>query len=90
MSPVIQSIRSKAMTQMLTLKTNTVGTSLGGPVVKNPPVNAGDTGLIPDPGRFHVPWSNYTHRPQLLSQHALGPTMDNKRGRNNEKPATRG
>ena len=29
------------MTQMLTLKTNTVGTSLGGPVVKNPPVNAG-------------------------------------------------
>ena len=41
MSLVIQSIRSKTMTQMLTLKTNTVGTSLGGPVVKNPPVNAG-------------------------------------------------
>jgi len=24
----------------------------GGPVVKNLPANAGDTGLIPDPGRF--------------------------------------
>ena len=30
----------------------------GGPVVKNPPANAGVTGLIPDPGRSHVPWSN--------------------------------
>ena len=38
---VTQSLRSKAMTQMLTLKTNTVGTSLSGPVVKNPPANAG-------------------------------------------------
>ena len=54
---VIQSLRSKAVTQMLTLKTNTVGTSLGGPVVKNPPANAGDAGLIPGPGRLHVPWS---------------------------------
>ena len=26
----------------------------GGPVVKNPPANAGDTGLIPGPGRFHT------------------------------------
>ena len=26
----------------------------GGPVVKNPPANAGDTGLIPGQGRFHV------------------------------------
>ena len=24
----------------------------GGPVVKNPPANAGDMGLIPAPGRF--------------------------------------
>ena len=23
--------------------------------VKNPPSNAGDTGLIPDPGRSHIP-----------------------------------
>ena len=30
----------------------------GGPVVKNLPVNAGDMDLIPDPGMFHVPWSN--------------------------------
>ena len=27
----------------------------GGAVVKNPPANAGDIGLISDPGRFHMP-----------------------------------
>ena len=28
----------------------------GGPVVKNPPANAGDTGSIPEnQGRFHMP-----------------------------------
>ena len=30
----------------------------GGSVVKNPPANAGDTVLIPDLGRSHVPRSN--------------------------------
>ena len=30
----------------------------GSAVVKNPPVNAGDMGLIPDPGRSHMPRSN--------------------------------
>ena len=30
----------------------------GGPVDKNLPANTGDTGLIPSPGRFHLPWSN--------------------------------
>ena len=30
----------------------------GGPVVKNPPANAGDTDLIPSLGRFHMPWGN--------------------------------
>ena len=30
----------------------------GGSVVKNPPANAGVTGLITDPGRSHVLWSN--------------------------------
>ena len=27
----------------------------GGPVVKNPPANAGDTGSRPGPGSFHMP-----------------------------------
>ena len=31
---------------------------LGGPVVKNPLANAGDTGSIPGPGRFHRLWGN--------------------------------
>ena len=30
----------------------------GGAVVKNPPANAGDMGLIPGLGRSHMPWSN--------------------------------
>ena len=32
--------------------------SPGGPVVKNPPANAGDTGSIPALGRSHVPRDN--------------------------------
>ena len=31
---------------------------LGGSVVRNPPANARDTGLIPDPRRSYVPESN--------------------------------
>ena len=30
----------------------------GGTVDKNPSANAGDTGSIPGPGRFHMPWGN--------------------------------
>ena len=30
----------------------------GGAVVENLPANAGDTGLSPGPGRFHMPRSN--------------------------------
>ena len=29
-----------------------------GPMVKNLPANAGDTGSIPGPGRFHMPRGN--------------------------------
>ena len=29
----------------------------GGSVVKTPPANAGNMGLIPDPGRSHMSWS---------------------------------
>ena len=39
----------------------------GGAAVKNPPANAGDTGSSPGPGRSHMPRSNYTRVPQLLS-----------------------
>jgi len=30
----------------------------GGTMVKNPPANAGDRGLISDTGRSHMRWSN--------------------------------
>ena len=35
-----------------------VRTFLGGPVVKNPPTNAGGMGSIPGLGRSHMPRSN--------------------------------
>ena len=39
----------------------------GGPVVKNLPENAGDTGSISGQGRSHMLWSNQACAPQLLS-----------------------
>ena len=39
----------------------------GGAVVKNPPANAGDTCLSPNPGRSHMPRSDQARAPQLLS-----------------------
>ena len=35
----------------------TLGDLPGGPAVKNPPANAGDTGSIPGPGRSHMLWN---------------------------------
>ena len=35
--------------------------------LKNKPANAGDTGLIPGPGRSHMPQGNSARAPQLLS-----------------------
>ena len=39
----------------------------GGPGVENLPANAGDMGLIPGLGRFHLLWSSLARVPQLLS-----------------------
>ena len=37
---------------------------------KNPPANAGDTGLIPGLRRFNMPQNNYAPLLQLLRPHA--------------------
>ena len=58
----------------------------GGPVVKNPPANAGDTGLIPGPGRSHMPRSTEVRAPQLLKPAHLEPLLCNKRSHRKEKP----
>ena len=70
-----------------------------GAVVENLPANAGDTGLSPGLGRYHMPRSNWTHAPQLLSLSSrafmpqllkpacLEPVLHNKRSHRNEKPA---
>ena len=39
----------------------------GASVVKNPPADAGDTGLIPGPGRSRVPGSSTARAPQVRS-----------------------
>ena len=52
---------------MCLLKIKPSGGFPGGPVVKSVPCNAGDTGLIPGPGRSHVPGSNEPHAPHLQS-----------------------
>ena len=41
----------------------------GGPAVKKPPANAGDTGSILGPGRLHMLQGNYDRAPQLLEAH---------------------
>ena len=38
----------------------------GGPVVENPPANAGDMGSIPGLGRSHMLWGNKAGVPQQL------------------------
>ena len=42
----------------------------GGPVVKHPPVSAGDMGSISGPGRSHRLQGKETRGPQLLSPRA--------------------
>ena len=41
-----------------------------GPVVKNPPASAGDTGPIPGLGRSCMLWGHEARVPQLRSPHA--------------------
>ena len=58
----------------------------GGSVDKNLSANAGDTGSIPGPGRFHMWWSNRAHVPQLLEPTRLESALHNSRSHCNEKP----
>ena len=44
---------------------------LGGPVVMNPPANAGDTGSIPGPGRSHMLQGKLSLRAATTGAHAL-------------------
>ena len=55
-------------------------------MIKNLPANAGNTGLILDPGRFHMPQSNSAREPQLLKPECLEPMLCNERSHHNEKP----
>ena len=55
-------------------------------MVKNLPANAGNTGLIPGPGRSHMAQGNEAHAPQLLkSERPRAYALQQGRHRN-EKP----
>ena len=60
-----------------------------GPVVGNPPANARDMGLIPGPGRSHMPRGNKACAPQLLKPMHREPMLCNTRSHHREKPAPR-
>ena len=59
-----------------------------GSVLKTPLSSAGDTGLIPDSGRSHMPQSNYAYAPQLPSL-SSSTGVPPKRNCCSEKPAHR-
>ena len=54
----------------IALKMKSIKNASGGPVVRNPPANAGDTGSIPGLGRSHMPQGNWVHVPWLPSPHS--------------------
>ena len=55
-------------------------------MVKNPPANAGDMGLIPGLGGVHMPQSNQTCGPEILSP-GLKSVLPNRMSHCSEKPA---
>ena len=64
---LIMFITSVYLIFWMCFKTSYIGDFPGGAVVRNPPANAGDTGLIPGLGRSHMPRSSQICEPQLLS-----------------------
>jgi len=46
---------TESRTLNIKINNNSSGDSPGGPVVKNSPATAGDTGSLPGLGRFHLP-----------------------------------
>ena len=79
-------IRSHMPCGIAKMKTSTSWDFPHGPMVKNPSANAGDMGLIPGPGRSHMPWSNKALVPQRLKPTHLEPVRHNKRSDCDEKP----
>ena len=54
------------------------------------PANPGDTGVIPGPGKFHMPLSNWARVPQLLKLTHVKPVLHVKRSQLSEKPLLTG
>ena len=50
----------------------------GGPVVKSLPTNAGDTGLIPDLGRSHMPAHHNWRKPKCSGEDPKQPKQTDR------------
>ena len=61
----------------------------GGTMVKNPLVNAGDTGSTPGLGRVRMPQSTKAHMPQPPQHGQLEPVLGNKRSHHSEERDSR-
>jgi len=60
----------------------------GGPEAKNPPTNAGDMGLIPGLGIFHMLPNNEACAQQLLSLHAYNSCPATREATSMRSPST--
>ena len=69
-SPVMRETQSKGVIFSFTSLSKAKQDFPDGTVDKNWPASAGDTGLIHDRGRFHVPQGSSARAPQVLSLHA--------------------
>ena len=57
----------------------------GGPMVKNPPANAGHGGSVPGPGGSHMPQSNQVSASQLLKPRCLESVLGITRSHRSQK-----
>ena len=60
-------------------KVNKTTGSPCGPVVKNLPTNAGDTGSIPGQGRSHIPQGSLAGVPKQFSQKQINKSLKKKK-----------
>ena len=62
---------------------------LGGPVIKNPPANAENTGSIPTLGRFHILQGNWARARKPMSHNYWSPAFSRACTLQQEKPSQR-
>ena len=88
LKPVITSQHIRRNTSSHTVLKRAVSRPSWGQVVKNLPASAGDTGLIPGPGRSRMAQSNEAHARQLQKPTLLEPTLHKREATKMGSPST--